>query len=114
MFSQPDIRVSSLLRRGLEKISGVRSSVWCALLGKLFIHNLPFRPPHTFFFFFWNVKELLISSLHKKHEVQPWKLIYFVVITSSCSTYHFYTCVRLTSGGKLKCLEDTSAFCRRS
>merc|ERR1712131_149517 len=30
-----------------------------------------------FFFFFWNVKELLISSLHKKHEVQPWKLVYW-------------------------------------
>merc|ERR1711951_308552 len=34
----------------------------------------PFQLPHTFFLFFWNVKVLLISSLHLKHEVQPWKL----------------------------------------
>merc|ERR1719483_2075391 len=73
-FSQPDIRVSSLLRRGLEKISGVRSGVWNLCCWGDHSSTRSLSTASHFFSFFRNVKVLLISSLHLKHEVQPWKL----------------------------------------
>merc|ERR1719483_1291681 len=102
-FSQPDIRVSSLLRRGLEKISGVRSGVWNLCCWGDHSSTRSLSTASHFFSFFRNVKVLLISSLHLKHEVQPWKL--FALLSHPRSRLYISFTLLFTFVGK-----EASAF----